>query len=1239
VKKDIKGNGLTLWQQDELISRWTVTSIGDTSAARLGTRIEGLVMGWQFWIDRGGTFTDIVAVSPTGVITTAKILSEDPGRYDDAAVHGLRMLLKIPQQAPFPAAEIDAVKVGTTIATNALLERKGTRTAFAVTKGLGDVLRIGTQHRPRLFDLNIRRPAMLYERVIEITERVSAAGDILTPFDAVQATDALTRICAEGFGSLAIVLMHADRFPAHEQQLEAIARRIGFAHISVSHRVSPVMKIVGRGDTTVADAYLSPVLRRYVDGLSVRTNGTKLYFMRSNGGLAAAQNFHGKDAVLSGPAGGVVGISETAKAAGFSNVIGFDMGGTSTDVTHIGGAPEWAYETIVAGVRLRTPMMKIHTVAAGGGSICRFDGLRLQVGPDSAGAQPGPACYRKGGPLTVTDCNVLLGKIQPAHFPRVFGPNGDQPLDAQIVRTRFKTLADQTARGPERLAEDFISIAVDNMARAIKRVSIEQGHDLAGYALGCFGGAGGQHACLVAEALDLGTVIIHPLAGVLSALGIGLARQTISRVQSVERALDSAELPLIEDTLSALAVDAEVELHRDLGATEVDVHRRLHLRAAGSDTALVVEFGSLEAMRADFTAKYRARFGFQPETPGLICESAEIEAREAGVTALPSFLPTVTAEAVPDIAPLISKGMRYDAPVLRRETLAVGRVVTGPALIVEANATTVVEADWQASVAQDGHLILTRSGAAHRRITSTVRDPALIEIFNNLFMSIAERMGAVLQSTARSVNIKERLDFSCAVFDKNGQLIANAPHMPVHLGSMGDSVRTVRAKHAATMRDGDTFVLNAPYNGGTHLPDITVVTPIFTAGEAAPLFYTASRGHHADIGGVTPGSMPPHSTTITEEGVLLDNVLMVRNGKFLDHDLRALLSAGPWPARNIEQNIADLKAQAAATVMGGKDLLDACNTYGRDVVQAYMGHVLDYAEAAVRRAIGKLSSGARTCPMDDGAAINVTVIIDRTAQTAVVDFTGTSAQRPTNFNAPSSICRAAVLYVFRTLIDEDIPLNDGCMRPITLRIPEGSMLAPRHPAAVVAGNVETSQIICDALYGALGVLAASQGTMNNLTFGDAQRQYYETICGGAGAGPGFDGASAVQTHMTNSRLTDPEVLEARFPVVLERFAVRQGSGGGGAHKGGDGVERMLRFTAPMTVSILSGRRETKPFGLNGGADGAAGETIIERTSGSTERLGATAATQMSPGDRLTICTPGGGGYGAAGKVSANRSGR
>ena len=1213
----------------------------------------GALMPWHFWIDRGGTFTDIVARAPAGQVITKKFLSENPSAYDDAAVAGMRAILGehagLKEADPFPARDIAAIKMGTTVATNALLERKGAATVFAVTKGFKDVLRIGTQNRPRLFDLHIKLPEMLYAQVVEIPERVSASGEVLRALDEEAARTRLTAAFKSGARSLAIALMHGYRFTAHEQRLADIAQDIGFTHISASHTTSPLMKLVGRGDTTVADAYLSPLLRHYVDQVSTKTsdeNATpaRLLFMQSNGGLADAHHFHGKDAVLSGPAGGVVGAAETARAANIHRIIGFDMGGTSTDVCHVnlnaGGADyERGLENLVAGVRIRAPMMQIHTVAAGGGSILSFDGLRFKAGPESAGANPGPACYGRGGPLTVTDANVLLGKIQPRHFPAVFGESGTERLNANVVREKFTALAKKVeaatghVRTPEDLADGFLALAIDSMARAIRKISVERGHDITKYTLACFGGAGGQHACLVADALGISTVFIHPLAGVLSAYGIGLAKMRVMKDRTVEAELTDAGLHEIKTVLDELDGEARSALAgQGVDASAIDVSRRVHLRYAGTDTALEIEHGNLESMRAAFTAQHSAHFGFVMEGRALVCETAAAEAiaDSAAGDIQTATAPSIAAAGSPrQTVTIISIGETHTAPLIHRAELKPGAFVDGPAILTEDLSTTVVEAGWRAAVNETGSLVLTRTAPnARRKTIGTGADPLLVEIFNNLFMSIAEQMGAVLQNTSQSVNIKERLDFSCAVFDAHGNLVANAPHMPVHLGSMGESVRAVRAKHAR-MEPGDVFVLNNPYAGGTHLPDITVVTPVFLESEDAPLFFTASRGHHADVGGRTPGSMPPVSTTVEEEGALLDSLVMVRGGVFQEDEIRAALTSGKYPARNPEMNLADLRAQAAANAKGARELQHMVNEFGRDVVRAYMDHVQDHAEEAVRRVISKLKSGRFVCPMDDGGEIHVAVNVDSNARSAVIDFTGTSDQRPNNFNAPSAVCRAAVLYVFRTLVADDIPMNEGVLRPLTLKIPEGSMLSPTFPAAVVAGNVETSQTICDALYGALGVLAASQGTMNNLTFGNDHHQYYETVCGGAGAGETFDGASAVQTHMTNSRLTDPEVLEWRYPVTVEYFSIREGSGGNGTHKGGDGTERTLKFHEALTTAILSGRRANAPFGLHGGEDGAPGETILTRADGSQHVLGATEEIEIAPGESLTIKTPGGGGFGKA----------
>jgi 5-oxoprolinase (ATP-hydrolysing) len=1191
--------------------------------------------GWRFWIDRGGTFTDIVARAPDGALTTAKLLSDNPDQYEDAAVEGVRRILKA-APGPLPAGLVHDIRMGTTVATNALLERKGHPTVLAITKGFGDALRIGWQARPDIFARHVVLPEPLHDRVIEIGERVRADGAIDQPLDEAAARADLTAAFADGYRALAIVLVHGWRFTDHETRLADLAREIGFTQISVSHEVGALIKLIGRGDTTVADAYLSPVLDAYVARVG-RALGpdVPLMFMQSSGGLASPSAFRGKDAILSGPAGGVVGMAATAEAAGFDRVIGFDMGGTSTDVSHYSGSFERTSDAVVAGVRLRAPMLSIHTVAAGGGSICRFDGSRLRVGPESAGAVPGPAAYRRGGPLTVTDCNVLLGKLRPEFFPAVFGPDGDQPLDHAAVAEKFDALAAEVAAATGRptdpldLAEGFVAIAVQNMAEAIKSISIQRGHDLTGYVLNCFGGAGGQHACLVADALGMTTVMLHPFAGVLSAYGMGLASVRTIRQTTVAAPLAPASDRAFTDRVAALDAEARADLlAQDLPAASIATEARAEIKFAGSDTPLTVPFGPAADMASAFETLHRQRFGFFAGDKALVVETLEVEAISAANSptahSATALVETDTIEAVS----VRLAGADHPTPVHRRETLAPDVRITGPAVILESTGTTVVEPGWSARVDASANLILERTTAlADRAPIGTHADPILLEVFNSRFMACAEQMGEALRATAYSVNIKERLDFSCAIFDATGALIANAPHIPVHLGSMGESIRVVLTSRGGSMRPGDVVMLNAPYNGGTHLPDITVIMPVFLDDGAPPAFFVAARGHHADVGGITPGSMPASSTTVDQEGVLIDDFLLVEGGRLRDIETRALFASGAYPSRNVDQNMADLKAQVASCQRGADELNRMVAEFGRPVVEAYMAHVQSNAEEAVRRAIAALKPGAFAYEMDDGAVIRVRIEVDPDARTAVVDFTGSSDQRPTNFNAPLSITRAATLYVFRTLVDDAIPLNEGCMKPITLMVPEGSMLNPRYPAAVVAGNVETSQAVVDTLYGALGILAASQGTMNNFTFGDATRQYYETIAGGAGAGPDAPGASAVQSHMTNSRLTDPEVLETRFPVLLEEFSIRRGSGGAGAAKGGDGATRRVRFLEPMTAAILSGHRRIAPFGAAGGEAGVVGANSIERADGSVEILGSTAETSMATGDVFVIHTPGGGGFG------------
>jgi 5-oxoprolinase (ATP-hydrolysing) len=1183
---------------------------------------------WQFWIDRGGTFTDVVARRPDGALIAHKLLSENPERYADAALAGIRDILSIPPGEPLPVQLIESVKMGTTVATNALLERKGERTVLFITRGFRDALRIAYQNRPRIFDRHIVLPEMLYSKVVEVQERVAARGEVILPLNESDTRAQLVKTYAEGYRSIAIVFMHGYRFPEHERRTAELAKSAGFTQISVSHGVSPLMKLVGRGDTTVVDAYLSPILRRYVEQVAAELRGVRLLFMQSNGGLTDARRFQGKDAILSGPAGGIVGAVRTSQAAGFERIIGFDMGGTSTDVSHYAGELEREFETRVAGVRMRAPMMSIHTVAAGGGSILHFDGARYRVGPDSAGASPGPACYRRGGPLTVTDANVMLGKIQAKYFPRVFGERGDAPLDAQVVQEEFRKLKllINDGRSPEQIAEGFVQIAVGNMANAIKHISVQRGHDVTRYTLCCFGGAAGQHACLVADALAMTRVFIHPHAGVLSAYGMGLADQVAMRSRAVEARLDGCDL---EELAQALALEARDDLvAQGVAPGKISVRRRAHLKYEGTDTALVVALGPAADMLREFEAAYRKQFSFLMPGRPLIAEAVSVEAIAGGeVFQEKSIAPSGKATPAETIR-MFTAGRWHEAPLYRREDLGPGNRIDGPAVIAEANATTVLEPEWRARVTPLNHLVLERTKERSRSTAiGTSVDPVMLEIFNNLYMSIAEQMGLRLQNTAYSVNIKERLDFSCALFDADGSLIANAPHMPVHLGSMGESIKTVIRLNAGKMKPGDVYVLNAPYNGGTHLPDVTVITPVFSSSNEI-LFYVGSRGHHADIGGITPGSMPPGSKVVEEEGVLIDNFLLVEQGRFREKETVALLASGKYPVRNVQQNIADLQAQIAANEKGVQELRRMVEHFGLDVVRAYMRHVQDNAEESVRRVIGVLKDGDFDYPLDNGARIKVRIQIGEDKRSARIDFTGTSPQLPNNFNAPAAVCMAAVLYVFRTLVDDDIPLNAGCLKPLEVVIPEGCMLRPRYPAAVVAGNVETSQCVTDALYGALGVLAASQGTMNNFTFGNQRYQYYETVAGGSGAGPGFDGADVVQTHMTNSRLTDPEVLEWRFPVRLESFEIRHGSGGRGRWRGGHGAVRRVRFLEPMTAAILSGHRLVRPHGLEGGEAGAPGRNCVLRAAGGTSELGPFDQTEMAAGDVFVIETPGGGGYGA-----------
>ena len=1238
---------------------------------------------WDFWIDRGGTFTDVVGRRGDGTLVAHKLLSENPEAYADAAVQGIRDLLGLKAGDAIPPGRVGAVKMGTTVATNALLERKGERTLLLMTKGFRDALKIGYQARPKIFARAIIKPDMLYERVAEVDERVRADGTVERAPDLAAAQRDLAAAKADGIQAVAIVFMHAYRYPEHEKQVAALAREMGFAQVSVSHEVSPLIKLVGRSDTTVVDAYLSPILRRYVaqvanemmtgrapsspsplwggslaegerggalaistptpspqgGGESRRTRGDaedaiRLMFMMSSGGLTAAELFQGKDAILSGPAGGVVGMAETGRQAGFDRLIGFDMGGTSTDVSHFDGEYERAFETEVAGVRMRAPMMLIHTVAAGGGSILHFDGARFRVGPDSAGANPGPKCYRRGGPLAVTDANVMTGKLIADFFPKIFGPGQDQPLDEAAVRHGFNNLAQKVGgKTPEEIADGFIKIAVENMANAIKKISVQRGYDVTRYALNCFGGAGGQHACLVADALGMTRVLIHPFSSLLSAYGMGLADIRATRQQAIELPFGGKALAEIKKTGGRLARETKTEVvGQGVPAAKIKVFTRAHIRYAGTDTALVVAAGSLPAMQRAFEKAHKARFGFIDRSKQIVVEAVSVEAVGGGAK-FNERAGKRTRGTLPKPArrtKFFSAGEWHQANVFTRSQLKPGHKVKGAAIIIEPHQTIVVEPGWQAELTAKNHLVLTRAIKLKRaHAIGTHADPVMLEVFNNLFMSIAEQMGVSLQNTAYSVNIKERLDFSCAVFAHDGTLVANAPHMPVHLGSMDRAVETIIRENAGHIRPGDVYAINAPYNGGTHLPDITVCTPVFDDRKRSILFWVASRGHHADVGGISPGSMSPNATTIEQEGVYMDNFKLVDRGRFREKELMAALTGAKYPARNPVQNVNDIKAQIAANEKGVAELRKMVAHFTLPVVRAYMQHVQDNAAESVRRVIDRVHDAEFSYEMDQGTAIKVKIAIDKQTREATVDFTGTSPQQPTNFNAPEPVTRAAVLYVFRVMVDDDIPMNAGCLRPINIVIPPKSMLSPEYPAAVVAGNVETSQAVTNCLFGALGALAAAQGTMNNLNFGNARYQYYETICSGSPAGPGFNGTDAVHTHMTNTRLTDPEVLEFRYPVVLEDFHIRKGSGGKGNWHAGDGIRRTIRFLEKMECTILSGHRRVRPFGLAGGEPGQVGENWARRKDGHMEKLQGCDETVIDAGEAVIIQTPTAGGYGKA----------
>ena len=1195
---------------------------------------------WQFWIDRGGTFTDIVARKPDGTILVDKLLSENFSMYKDAAIAGIKRILNLKNEDKIPTDQIASVKMGTTVATNALLERKGDRTLLLITKGFGDLLRIGYQNRPLLFDLNIQLPELLYDRVVEVSERLDAKGEIIKSLNENEVRTALKKAKIDGINSVAIAFMHSYINPNHENIIAEIAHEEKFDQISVSHKVSPLIKLIGRGDTTVVDAYLSPILRRYVNQVSEeleKNKSTKLMFMQSNGGLTDANLFQGKDALLSGPAGGVVSMVQTGKQAGYNKLIGFDMGGTSTDVCHFAGEYERSFETELAGVRIRAPMMQINTVAAGGGSILSFRDGRFQVGPESAGAIPGPASYGKDGPLTVTDCNVLLGKLHPEHFPNVFGKTGDKPLNVEIVRKKFLVLSKEISiqtKKPEMdiifMAEGFLKIAVENMANAIKKISIQRGYDVTNYTMNCFGGAGGQHACHVADALGISKVLIHPYAGVLSAYGMGLAEIRSIREGHLEQNIEEIENAKV--LINKLSLKANEDLKKQgIEKSSIKLVKRAFLHYQGSHQNLEINFDTIDKMRESFEQEHKKRFGFFVDGRTIFVEMITVEA--IGKTSEINKLSNISSQSKVAV-PIAHKMMYVDnvvnsVPIYQRSDLKIEQQIIGPAIISEATGTNIIERGWLGSLDKYYNLILSRSEEKKlEKGLGTSVDVVMLEVFNNLFMNIAEQMGATLANTAYSVNIKERLDFSCALFDNSGALVANAPHVPVHLGSMSEAIRTVIKLNKNDIFPGDVFVLNAPFNGGTHLPDVTVITPVFDKDGKQITFFVASRGHHADIGGKTPGSGPPDSKHIDEEGVLIDNFKMFDKGVFRESEIRKILSSGRYPCRNIEHNMADLAAQVAANNTGIVEINAMIEQFGIETVHSYMNHVQDNAEECIRNAIVNLKEGKYEYELDNGEYIRVRITIDKIKREATIDFSGTAPKNPFNYNAPMAVCHAVILYVFRTLVGNNIPLNEGCFKPLNIIIPNNSMINAKYPSAVIAGNTEVSQLTCNALFGALGVIAGSQATMNNFIWGNDKIQNYETICGGTGAGPNFHGTSAVQTHMTNTRSTDPEILEARFPVRLEEYSIRKNSGGKGMFNGGDGVTRKLRFLEPMTVTTLCSHRKVQPFGLNGGEPGQCGKEWLEKKDGKFIRLEGNDSCEVKVNDLFVMETPGGGGYGS-----------
>ncbi len=1219
---------------------------------------------WRFAVDRGGTFTDIVGIAPGGALHTGKLLSVSD-TYEDAGVEGIRRMLNIAPGERLDASVIDVLRIGTTVATNALLERKGEPTALCTTAGFEDLLAIGNGARPELFNLKVEKPPPLYSLVEGVRETVDARGRVIAPLDIGGAEKTLERIRKSGFDNLAIVLKHSWKNPAHEQLLGRIAlEKAGFRHVILSHEVMPLLNFLKRGQTTMIEAYLGPVLFAYAQTLKRLVGEVAIEFMQSSGGLVDANLLKAKDTILSGPAGGVIGFSSIAKRLEIPQSIGFDMGGTSTDVSRYDGAYNHVFESSIDGVPFHTDMLDVETVASGGGSILTFDGERLRTGPESAGSDPGPACYGLGGPLTVTDANMLLGRIVPEFMPRTFGKTRDRMPDIEAARKLFTALTERIERetgisySPPELAAGFLRVANETMCRAMKKISVARGYDIRRHALVSFGGAASQHACDIANLLDIGTVVVPLHSSVLSAYGIAVADRTERTVRAVMRPL-TADLP--RTLLGAAKTSALPVIHtlRSASGTEPLTTVSLDMRPRGADTWLpipcasgtgdTIVFKSAGEIRRAFEREYLARFGFRPDDPAPEVVNMRTETRIATSLAPDEFDRDTPTRQVRKSEAVFSRPVWIDSgfeqvPVFDRTRLSPGDCIDGPAMIADDQLTLLVQKGFAARVdGREAVVLENKNGpteaGAHEAEAFAGPDPVMLEVCNNLFMNVAEQMGHTLSNTAHSVNMKERHDFSCALFDGKGNLVSNAPHIPVHLGAMEATVRHIIDENRSGMREGDMYLANDPHRGGSHLPDMTIVTPFFSDG-GPPAFFLANRGHHADIGGIRPGSMPPSSRSIEDEGVVIGNFLLVRGGRLREREVRRLLSSGPYPARNIEERLSDLKAQVAANNRGVTELQRIMARYGRDVVERYMRYIQDNARRAMQRALGNIAgesgffhSGFED-RMDNGAKIAVSITV-RTEQgkkpRALIDFTGTSPEDPGNINAPQAVTRAAVLYVLRGLIEEDIPLNAGCLEPVEILVPGGSLLNPSNRAAVAVGNVETSQRIVDVLLGALGKAAASQGTMNNLLFGrpdDSGGQYYETIPGGSGALEGHCGASGVQVHMTNTRITDPEVLEERFPeVAVTGFSLRRCSGGAGRWRGGDGVRRALLFNTPMQVTVISERRKASPFGLDGGKPGMRGVNRLIAEDGREIRLEGRVDRIVEPGETIVIETPGGGGYG------------